>query len=373
MTRTTSAPSVQPRPLFTTRQGLPRVAVKLAQGKPITIAYFGGSITQADGYRVMTTARLRERFPKSTITEINAGVGGTGSDLGAHRLAQDVIRHKPDFVFVEFAVNDGNESHDVAAAVEGIVRHILREIPDCDIAFVYTLTQSNLAEHMADRLPPASRLHEPVAEHYGLPSIDVALDAARRLHVGELKWEDFSSDMCHPLPAGHALYANVIAAALAECFAVKPPVAPPAVPRPRHAQPWEHANMLTVDPQRHRFQGWSYRPLVNRGGWECFDGVLESDSSDESHIATFDFDGTAVGLYYFLGPDSGNVTWSIDNGPWQETKLWDRFAEQFQRPSYQTLVANLKPGRHQLRVRVAPQQEPKSKGKWLRIAHLLTR
>lgn len=362
-----------PLPLYIIRDGLPRVAAKLAAGKAVTVAYFGGSITQAEGYRVMTTKWLRERYPRSTITEVNAGVGGTGSDLGAFRLRQDVIAHQPDLIFVEFAVNDGAEKHDVTAAIEGIVRHSMRDLPDCDIAFVYTLAKRNLKDHHANRLPPASRLHEPIAAHYGLPSINVALDAARRLHARELTWDDFSRDSCHPSPRGHELYTNTIAAALNEALAVKPLRKARRVPRPMHKSPWEKADLPRVDPARDRFEGWSYRALVNRGGWECFDGVVETDSTNPEHVASFVFKGTAVGIYFFLGPDSGNLLWSIDGGPWKFARLFDRWAKMFQRPSYRMLATSLKPGKHTLRVRVAPRRDRPSKGKWLRIAHLLTR
>ena len=33
-------------------------------------------------------------------------MGGTGSDLGVFRLQHDVLRQRPDLVFIEFAVND---------------------------------------------------------------------------------------------------------------------------------------------------------------------------------------------------------------------------------------------------------------------------
>lgn len=360
-------------PLFVVRRGLPQVAEMLARGGHVKVAYFGGSITQADGYRVGTTAWLRERYPKAKIAEISAGVGGTASDLGAFRLESDVLRHKPDLMFVEFAVNDSGERHDVKAAMEGIVRRTLRELPDCDIAFVYTLAQKQLRLLAKQTLPPASRLHEPVAEHYGLPSINVALDAARRLKRGELTWDEFSRDSCHPTPAGHALYTQTLATALAEALAVPKPKARPRFPRPMTPAPWVDGRIVTIDPARHRFEGWSYRPLVNRGGWECFDGVLESDSIDPAHEASFDFRGSAVGLYFSVGPDSGNVLWSVDDSPFVPARLVDRFAKMFVRPSYKMLTQTLKPGRHRLRLRVAPRREAGLKGRWVRIAHLLCR
>src|SRR5260221_612405 len=93
--------------LLQSRTGLPNFFAKVHAGKPVTVAYFGGSITAANGWRPKTFAWLHERYPKVAFTEVNAAIGGTGSDLGAFRLGHDVLSHKPDLVFVEFAVNDG--------------------------------------------------------------------------------------------------------------------------------------------------------------------------------------------------------------------------------------------------------------------------
>ena len=100
---------------FRPRGGLGKVGHKLAQGQDVTVVFFGGSITwggnasdiDQGSYRARTTQWLKQQYPQSNITSINAGIGGTGSDLGAFRCKPDVLAHKPDLVFVEFAVNDG--------------------------------------------------------------------------------------------------------------------------------------------------------------------------------------------------------------------------------------------------------------------------
>jgi hypothetical protein len=43
---------------------LGRVFTKLKAGQPVTIAYFGGSITAALGYRVQVTNWFRDHFPR---------------------------------------------------------------------------------------------------------------------------------------------------------------------------------------------------------------------------------------------------------------------------------------------------------------------
>jgi len=335
----------------------------------VTIAYLGGSITQAypDGYAYQLTAWLKKRYPAARVTEVNAGIGGTGSDLGAFRLRQDVLRHNPDLLFVEFAVNDSHETHDVRAAMEGIVRHTRRVRGNsCDIAFIYTLAQNLVADLQEERLPPASRLHEPVAEHYGLTSINVALDIARWLKAGELTWDQFAADAAHPRPSGHTLYCNTLADCLPKAFAAAPGAA--TFPPPLTPDPWDAGTILPVAPDT-RFPGWNYRPLVNRGGWECFDGLFESNTPGSE--AAFSFSGTAIGIFFQLGPETGDLQWALDNGEWQTVRLFDDHSVNFWRPCYRVFQRRLPPGPHRLKLRVSADRDPRSKGSWTKLAALM--
>ena len=77
-----SVPAVEHR----TRAGLPRFFAKAKAGGEVRVAYLGGSITAAPGWRVKSLAWLQQRFPRASFIEINAAIGGTGSDLGAFRV-----------------------------------------------------------------------------------------------------------------------------------------------------------------------------------------------------------------------------------------------------------------------------------------------
>ena len=83
------------------------VLKKLRDGQPVKIAYLGGSITAAKGWRIKTREWFSQEFPKAKVSEIHAAIGGTGSNLGVYRVQRDALKYKPDLLFVEFAVNDG--------------------------------------------------------------------------------------------------------------------------------------------------------------------------------------------------------------------------------------------------------------------------
>ncbi|MBU4200234.1 MAG: hypothetical protein KKG09_02340 [Verrucomicrobia bacterium] len=78
----------------------------------ITIVAFGDSITTAtrqtedQRWPELLKHQLTGRFPDVQWTVINAGVGGNTSREGLARIDADVIRHRPDYVLVEFGGND---------------------------------------------------------------------------------------------------------------------------------------------------------------------------------------------------------------------------------------------------------------------------
>ena len=105
------------------RDGIGAFAAKAESGAPVTVAYLGGSITEMNGWRNLTTEWLRKEYPKAKIKEVAAAIGGTGSDLGVFRVGHDALSHDPDLLFVEFATNDrGKSSETIVRQIEGIVR-----------------------------------------------------------------------------------------------------------------------------------------------------------------------------------------------------------------------------------------------------------
>ena len=162
------------------RNGLPNFLVKAnTAGADIKIGYLGGSITAQPGWRPKTLAHFKKTWPQAKFSEINAAIGGTGSDLGVFRLKQDVLDHQPDLLFVEFAVNDGGASPEqIFRCMEGIVRQTWKALPECDICFVYTLTEQ-LAPAMLDgKFQRSASAMEKIADHYGIPTVHMAMEVA---------------------------------------------------------------------------------------------------------------------------------------------------------------------------------------------------
>ena len=197
------------------RTGLPNLRAKLAARAPVTVAFLGGSITKnagAGGFVTEVTAWIAAQAEGVHVETINAGIGNTGSDLGAQRIDADVLSHRPDVLFVEFAVNDSDR--ECTADMEQIVRKTRRANPQTDIVFLYCVMDWTLPRQEAGRWPPSVIRHEKVAAHYGIPTIALGYEAARKIRLGEWTWKNFSNDHCHPTADGYASYNRDLTAAL---------------------------------------------------------------------------------------------------------------------------------------------------------------
>ena len=234
------------------RDGLPNFFAKLAAGGPVRVAYLGGSITAANGWRPKTFAWFKEQFPKAELVEINAAISGTGSDYGACRLAGDVLAQHPDLVFMEHRVNGGGGFE--WKSVEGIVRQIWKANPKTDICLVYTLSQGMLKELQAGRQTSFGAVMETVANAYGIPSIDLGVEIAKREKSGSLVFKGdtavpgklvFSKDGVHPGDEGHNVYRDVIARSMLAMEKTGKPEAH-RLPAALEARCWETAGLLPV-------------------------------------------------------------------------------------------------------------------------------
>jgi lysophospholipase L1-like esterase len=214
------------------RDGVGNVLEKLDKGETVKIAYLGGSITAANGWRPKTTEWFKKTFPNAKIKEIHAAIGGTGSDLGVFRLAHDVLQYQPDLLFVEFAVNDGGAlPENIWRSMEGIVRQTWKSNPKTDIVFVYTISEALAKEPREGICNRSMSAMELLADFYGIPSINFAVPVLALEKSGKLLFKGesapegvilFSTDSVHPLDAGHQIYTQAVAESFEKMKETKP-------------------------------------------------------------------------------------------------------------------------------------------------------
>lgn len=360
------------------RDGLPNVLAKLDQGQAVRIGYLGGSITAQAGWRPKTLNWFRTEFPQAEVSEINAAIGGTGSDLGVFRLKQDVLDHAPDLLFVEFAVNDGGaDPHRIHQAMEGIVRQTIRASPNTDICFVYTLV-AGWTETLRDgKFPRAASAMEAVADHYGIPSIHLGLQVAilegegRLVFTGPQPKTDeekqalgdkilFSPDGVHPYPeTGHELYLQAVVRGMRQIRGVGKP-GPHASPEPFVKDNWEAARMVPLT-QATLSDGWQKLDPPDNDLAKRFENRMPKMwvARRPGETIKLRFRGTTLRLYDLLGPDSGQVIVRVDDQPGVIRPRFDAYCT-YHRLATLTVAEGLPDGLHTVELEIHPDQPDKA-------------
>lgn len=319
-------PVIQP-PAFdntkecTVRNGLPNFFNKVRPGKPVTIAYIGGSITQGvHCYRTSSARFIQSMYPSVKMQFINAGVSGTGTDLGACRLYEQVTQHHPDLVFIEFAVNGAYKE-----GMEGIIRQLWKADPNIDICLLYTAHNEHARIYAAGQIPDNVKGLETIADHYKVPSIHMALLPALLEQEGKLVWKSdnktpgkivFSNDGIHPITEGGDLYAGAIARSMQTLQTGATPQKH-TLPAVLYSASWEEAKMLSPQELATFSNGWEkITPkdsvyLKQFAGW--FPYIMKAEQPGASF--SFKFKGTMFGIFDIGGPESGQMEIEVDGKP----------------------------------------------------------
>ncbi|MCR5153319.1 MAG: SGNH/GDSL hydrolase family protein [Lachnospiraceae bacterium] len=191
------------------------VMAKAESGDKVTIAVLGGSITQGTLAKGTKDTALslkqtpyadiffewwKEYFPNTEIVTVNAGIGGTNSYLGVHRVEEDVLSYKPDLVLIEYSVNDGADFWH-KKSYENLVRRLLKS-EECPALMLLFMAQTNGTS--------AQSQHVLVGFNYELPMVSYA-DVMKKMLADETYTkEDLSGDGTHPSALGHAIVGELL-------------------------------------------------------------------------------------------------------------------------------------------------------------------
>lgn len=183
---------------------------KLENKEAVSVAYFGGSITEGAGakkveesYANLVTDKLKKDYQGSPITPAYAGLGGTSSAVGVMRYDRNVVMalgDTPDLLFIEFAVNDYEEPTD-GKAYESLIRKALEDNPDTAVVLVFSVFKSKW--NMQDK-------YIPLGSYYGLPMVSIKKAVDYAYGEKELTDAEYFSDEYHPTSYGHSIMADCI-------------------------------------------------------------------------------------------------------------------------------------------------------------------
>lgn len=352
---------------------------KLKHDKHLTVGYFGGSITEGAGasdasetsWRARVTDWFRTEYPDADVREIQAAIGGTGSDLGMYRCDVDLLSKEPDLVFIEFAVNDSWMAYDaVLSQTEAIYRKIRKHNPYADIVCVITTTKT-----ITDGLEKggeftARSAHSVIAHRYGAPVIDVG----NLLHFEVLKtggdYLRFTTDTVHPNDDGYAIYTDCITAFLRKwADGAKETYAEHVLPSPAdfREKVYENARMTECTAaDNYSADGFAFTEKSMCGRYPSY-----LEAAVPGSTFSFTFKGENCGFYWMMAKDSGDALVSVDGGDEISVRSWDHYCKSFSRAGAAFFAKGLPYGVHKVTVRVAETKADESEGTVLRIGALL--
>jgi len=329
---------------------------KIDAGKNITVVYFGGSITQGAmtwpqegvnaagepydyreesdpeqfSWRARTFKWLQQNYEKrpGQFHMVNAAVGATDSELGAYRLAEHVLPHHPDLLFIEFAINDngaGKLSDDPEAdlsiyrRLSSIVSRVRAANPDVVIVIPVS-TARRLNEASYQYFQAARKHHLDFANCFHIPFVDID----RAFYEAPLPdgvtldnlfdGPDEPGCAVHPSPRGHLAYANAVCAVLEDMLEGRAF----SFAQPRRTDffgPWPRNPRFIPAAALPEGGGWTHQPgtaFVNSPGHVLRETpILFTDQAGARFELTFE--GTAV---YLFGqqhyPGLGNITGKLE-------------------------------------------------------------
>ena len=294
---------------------LARVMRKARAGGHISVVCIGGSITEGayasdrdkNCYAALIGQWWREAFPNAEIEFHNSGIGGTQSILGVHRVERDVLKYDPDFVIVEFAVNDHPDDWETEA-YSNLCRRILTHKTAPAVLLLFTTDHCCINTQETEIT---------VGEHYGLPMVSQR-DALRpELEAGRIKWEDIAKDWVHPNDRGHAIIAALVIDRLQatldglDAITAEEPPLPDVFISDRYA----NARLYTYDDiTPESFGSFTFKEETERF-WLSYKKYWHSEGGVDPIV--FRVSGSRVFLMYDGGTtDKHKVSFSIDGGAW---------------------------------------------------------
>ena len=152
---------------------------------------------------------LKQRYPHAVVNVITTSIGGENSVQGAVRFKADVLTHKPDLIFIDYALNDRRTE---SAAVETAWRSMITAAKAAGVPVVLCTPTGDTREDLSD---PANWLRiladmiRRLASEETVLLADVSAAWVAKLKSGTPQ-KQLHSTANHPNAAGHRLAADEI-------------------------------------------------------------------------------------------------------------------------------------------------------------------
>lgn len=222
-------PTVLPRHAVIGRSPATGQFVPVAAKVPRKIVALGDSITRGvrsgvqpnETFAAVVQEELRREGKEVEV--VNAGMGGERTDGALARLDRDVLALRPDWVLLMYGTNDSYvdagkadsrlSRADFAANLRQLVTRLrradVRPILMTEPCWGLAARPNGVGEHPNGRLAGYMAACREVAREMEVPLIDHFARWSARQSAG-MDVGDWTTDQCHPNPAGHRILADEI-------------------------------------------------------------------------------------------------------------------------------------------------------------------
>ncbi len=194
-----------------------RLMENLEAGKTQTVVVYGTSLTAGGQWVLDLKNGLHDRHP-GRVTVVNSGLSGQASNTALAQLEARVLAHKPDTVFIEFAINDafafdaGHGDHGISVEksqsnLNQLIDAIHRSNPAAEIILqtmnpAWDAPNDNQSASRRAKLTAYYDGYRKVAAARGLPLIDHHANWSRLQTSDQARFELYIPDGVHPNAAG---------------------------------------------------------------------------------------------------------------------------------------------------------------------------
>ena len=285
--------------------------------------FIGNSVLAGTGlrdanlrYSAQIVKGFQKHFPDASLIETRHTQSG-GSWFGLYRCARgqavfgEVIC-SGHLAILDFAADDrGVDIEQVKTSLEGVVRQVILYRATHSQILVYTLTPEMLAAYRAGQTPEYVQVSEQIAEHYGIPSLNLAQYAAQKIIAGEISFEAFSADGVNPTDAGARIYADAVAT-FVDALLTAYPV--PDQPQRRTLPP----PLFPATDDNGRIVAYEDPPVQRSGNWQPgqaspigpFRHLLTSNQVGAT--LSLKFQGSEIGILDVVDKDSADYEYAVD-------------------------------------------------------------
>jgi acyl-CoA thioesterase I len=179
-------------------------------GHSVPTGYFKTPVVNTfESYPFQLLKALKELYPNAVINIITTSIGGEHSMSGEKRFKSDVLVHKPDVLFIDYALNDRSIGLDKSAKawskmIERAIRKNIKVIlltPSPDQSIDILDSTNDLEKH--------SSQIKMLAQKYGVGLVD-SYEAFKQKVISGDSLTNYMSQVNHPNGKGNLLIANEI-------------------------------------------------------------------------------------------------------------------------------------------------------------------